>query len=700
MQRVLLELLLFTSTALAVIGDGFIVLPVDKIQTNVGTSNFPNRLPIFDFVQGVAKSVQQDINNMIQPIFGNGVFGGSTKYESTRDEHGTSWNYKASYGYSYGGTTKNIVYNNGFATTYTSTIGAANQQPTSPAKNKDYARSDVSSLSPSKQKVPLTTGQSQISIATSATLVSATSTGGFLDNIPLDLTSIPTRFWSIIGLEGPTTSTSTATSEHIAATSIVTTSSEATSTSDVVISSSESSTLVTEELSSVVAPLSSSLPTSQVESEPISSSEFVEPITEESLSINSPTSSLYSTSETESDPVSSSELAPSSESSTPVQKETGAFFLNLNNAQTLYYATLKVGTPEQEVQVMIDTGSSDLWFISSTNSQCQSNGGTIDCSKYGSFDKLASTSWHDNNTEYSISYFDGDKATGTMGQDNITFAAGFSLENANFAVIDNTSSKIGVLGVGYPELEAVKPKYVNLPMAMKEQDLIAKVAYSLYLDSREATQGYILFGGIDHAKYSGELKAFDIVQSNGKYVYSQIPLTAVVSSLNNYTGAYATPTINGTNIPKVGAAIHNGTDSFNGGVDLGSNPALLDSGTTYSYLPREQVESIVHLFGNVTYNDEGKAYDIPCWVGNSGNYLEFNFNNEQHIPVPLSEFVISVGKDSKGVQQCVFGMLPGSSSILGDNFMRSVYAVFDLEDNTISIAPASYNDEHQIVPIE
>ena len=164
---------------------------------------------------------------------------------------------------------------------------------------------------------------------------------------------------------------------------------------------------------------------------------------------------------------------------------------------------MKVGSPAQEVQVMIDTGSSDLWFISSGNSQCKVNGGSIDCDKYGVFDKLKSSTWHDNKTDYSISYYDGDKASGTMGQDNITFADGFLIENANFAVIDNTTSSIGVFGVGYPELEAVKSKYTNLPFAMKEQNLIAKVAYSLYLDSRDAVQGYILFGGIDHAKYTG-----------------------------------------------------------------------------------------------------------------------------------------------------------------------------------------------------
>ena len=32
--------------------------------------------------------------------------------------------------------------------------------------------------------------------------------------------------------------------------------------------------------------------------------------------------------------------------------------------------------------------------------------------------------------------------------------------------------------------------------------------------------------------------------------------------------------------------------------------------------------------------------------------------------------------------------------------MRSVYAVFDLEDHVISIAQAAYNDNHAVVPIE
>ena len=85
---------------------------------------------------------------------------------------------------------------------------------------------------------------------------------------------------------------------------------------------------------------------------------------------------------------SSLEAASSSQPSEDSQPSSSAnknwcFFLSLDNTQTLYTATLKVGSPAQEVQVMIDTGSSDLWFISSGNSQCKVNGGSIDCDKYG-----------------------------------------------------------------------------------------------------------------------------------------------------------------------------------------------------------------------------------------------------------------------------------------------------------------------------
>lgn len=383
------------------------------------------------------------------------------------------------------------------------------------------------------------------------------------------------------------------------------------------------------------------------------------------------------------------------------ENESGAFSVDLNNAQTMYIASISIGSPAQEVQVMIDTGSSDLWVISSQNPSCIENGGSLNCSEYGTFNPIKSSSWHKNDSiEFNISYLDGSSATGDFGQDSIEFFKDFVLKGANFAVVENTTSEIGVFGVGYPGLESASTKYSNIPHALKEQNLIAKAAYSLYLDSSSSSEGSILFGGIDHAKYTGDLTTIDIVPKDGEYLYSQIPLSHIAASINNYTNASPGSDSNGTHPGKIGSVnIYNGTDSFNGGIDLKSTLVLLDSGTTYSFLPQDQIESIIGLFGNVSYDGNLGAYKIPCWLGNKGNYFQFNFNGEKDINVDSSEFVLEVGKDSSGVAQCIFTLLPGQP-IFGDNFLRSVYTVFNLDDNTISIAQASYNNDHQVVPIE
>ncbi|CAI5757935.1 unnamed protein product [Candida verbasci] len=370
-----------------------------------------------------------------------------------------------------------------------------------------------------------------------------------------------------------------------------------------------------------------------------------------------------------------------------VGDETGSFQVELSNARTYYFIDLKVGNPQQSIRTMIDTGSADLWFIGKDNLQCASNGGTVDCQLYGTFDESKSSTWQTNNTAFEIGYLDGSEATGIMGKDGIEFAENFALDNAEFAVVKNTTENIGVFGIGYSKLESTNATYSNIPKLLKDQGVISKVAYSIYLNSKNSTQGYILFGGIDYAKFDGELTDYDIVPFSGQYLYSQIALSHISFSCNNYTGS--------NNGPRVGAVAYNGTGSFNGAVDIKNQPALLDTGTTYTYLLQKQVESLVKNFGNSSYNQLFGMYNVPCYIGNPGNYFTFNFG-QQGYQVDASEFVIN-----NPVGGCLFTILNSvdGSLILGDNFLRSVYALFDLEDNKISLAQANYNDNHQVVPI-
>lgn len=67
-------------------------------------------------------------------------------------------------------------------------------------------------------------------------------------------------------------------------------------------------------------------------------------------------------------------------SKNPLQKRddvTGDGYTNieLGNQQTFYSVKLNIGTPTQEVTVLVDTGSSDLWIMGSDNSFCSANSG-------------------------------------------------------------------------------------------------------------------------------------------------------------------------------------------------------------------------------------------------------------------------------------------------------------------------------------
>ncbi|KAK6454021.1 aspartic peptidase domain-containing protein [Scheffersomyces xylosifermentans] len=207
--------------------------------------------------------------------------------------------------------------------------------------------------------------------------------------------------------------------------------------------------------------------------------------------------------------------------------------VSLSNQRQFYVANLAIGTPPQNVQVLLDTGSSDLWVMSAENPYCQSNGGFIDCSQYGTFNEKTSSSFKPSTNDLNIQYMDGTFAEGIFGQDTVSLGNGFSLDGATFAVATNSTSNVAVFGIAFQGLESTSNQYTNLPAQMKQDGFINKVAYSLYITSQEDSTGSILFGGIDHAKYSGDLVSIDVTKySNGAYVYLQIPLSSVSVSVN------------------------------------------------------------------------------------------------------------------------------------------------------------------------
>ncbi|KAI0845721.1 acid protease [Daldinia vernicosa] len=349
-----------------------------------------------------------------------------------------------------------------------------------------------------------------------------------------------------------------------------------------------------------------------------------------------------------------------------------------------YFASCAVGTPPQNLTLQLDTGSSDIWVPSSSSSVCQETTDNAGCS-LGSFDESDSTSFSVvGQNQFSISYVDGSHSKGDYIAE--TFAIGdATLTNMTMGLGVNTDIPYGLVGVGYVASEAIvgstrstSSTYDNLPVKMQKQGLIATNAYSLWLNDLDASKGSILFGGIDTEKYHGDLTRINIYKDSRSGVFSSFTVA----------------------LTSVQASSPSGTDSLSSEFPI---PVVLDSGTTFSYLPTDLAEQIWQEVG-ANYYDEVNLPLLPCSMANSQGHFSFGFGGSGGpvINVTMDELVLPLNGVSKfedgpneGEVICQFGIQNFSSSsatfLLGDTFLRSAYVVYDLVNNEVAIAPTDFN---------
>lgn len=113
---------------------------------------------------------------------------------------------------------------------------------------------------------------------------------------------------------------------------------------------------------------------------------------------------------------------------------------------TSYYGSLAIGTPPVAFNIILDTGSSDLWLASSS---CPSS----TCTSQSLFTPSSSSSFQNSSTAFSIQYGSG-SASGILGQDMVQMA-GFEISSQAFGVVDQISSGLlsssvsGLMGLGF-----------------------------------------------------------------------------------------------------------------------------------------------------------------------------------------------------------------------------------------------------------
>lgn len=197
-----------------------------------------------------------------------------------------------------------------------------------------------------------------------------------------------------------------------------------------------------------------------------------------------------------------------------------------------------------------------------------------------------------------------------------------------------------------------------------------------------AESGSILFGGYDKGKFKGNLISMPIQPD------------AQSGQITSMTVAWTSLSI---------------TDPSQGTQTLTSKsfalPAVLDSGTTLTYVPTDLYNQVAY-FANVITVDGMDSGLVECEAVQSyKGTLDFGFagSGGPVISVPFSELVYPYTDDygnqlsfENGNTACYFGLAPARDNtpiLLGDTFLRSAYVVYDLDNKEIAIAPTNFNSD-------
>ncbi|KAL3420227.1 aspartic-type endopeptidase OPSB 2 [Phlyctema vagabunda] len=354
-----------------------------------------------------------------------------------------------------------------------------------------------------------------------------------------------------------------------------------------------------------------------------------------------------------------------------------------------YMVSVQAGSPPQSMDLVIDTGSSDVWLLDSSADLCTNL--TLQA-YYGNgcqstFDPTRSTSFKVvDEGGFDITYQDKSGSTGDYMTDNLG-VGGVTIRDLQMGIAYNSSIPFGLMGIGYSINVAAEEVYPNIIDQMLSQGLINTKAYSLYLDDLESVTGSIIFGGMDTDKYQGSLTAIPIAPytlRNGSEVYVDFTIALTSFSVTFDVG-------NTTSLTRSGFA----------------EPVLLDSGTSISYLPEDLAADIYTTLNAVDDTSfSGNVY-VDCSLRDEESLtLNYGFGDSATIRVPINELVFNLtgpfalypGTELPPLpfsesNACGFGIQVASSgpNLLGDTFLRSAYVVYDLTNNEIALAQTNFD---------
>ncbi|KAJ2614977.1 hypothetical protein H4S08_001458 [Coemansia sp. RSA 1365] len=393
---------------------------------------------------------------------------------------------------------------------------------------------------------------------------------------------------------------------------------------------------------------------------------------------------------------------------------------------TYYYGVISVGSPSQNFTVTFDTGSANMWI---PGVRCTSKA----CLQHNRYDHNLSSTYQPLNDKFAIQYGTGE-VRGFTSQDTVR-VGGITIKDQPFAETTNEDEVFelpdtefdGLFGLAFRSLSS--GGLVPPMTKMIEEGLVDEPVFAFALSQGHRSFGELLLGGYNKLHYKGELRwmgvthakywqvtmegiwygnsKFNLLSLNKGSDVANIPLDIITSETTERvindtwqqkrydeaaenTQKKARKNVNRRDpeIDSVNKRTRLTTDSspkIKKLMPSGSNPspetsAIMDTGTSFLLGDQNSIQLISRIIGA-----DFRTGDMSC----------AQLSNLKSFWISLGGFKFEVAPEhyvyrDPEKKTCSSAWVPSYDSpfwVLGDSFLRAYYAVFDMKDKQVGLAP-------------
>ncbi|KAJ6782588.1 hypothetical protein PWT90_05704 [Aphanocladium album] len=315
--------------------------------------------------------------------------------------------------------------------------------------------------------------------------------------------------------------------------------------------------------------------------------------------------------------------------------------INQDGTDYSYFIQVAIGSKGTKLYMLVDTGAGSSWVM---GTDCTSDA----CATHDTFGSGQSDTLSVSDKDFSVAYGSG-KVKGKLATDTISFA-GMSFKY-KFGLASTTSEEFknfafdGILGLSMGS--GASDNFLNtLASSGAVKSTVFGVSLSRAADGGKS--GEIKFGGINSAKYTGDISYSPVVSNSGDW------------------------------------AINLDDMSFDGKKSgAGGKLAYIDTGTTYIFGPATLTDKIHNVIDGA--KKQGQYYEVPC---DSSKPITVTFSGVDY-QIAAKDWIAPKDGDGKCFSNIYAQEVVKDSWLMGATFLKNVYAVFDKDGKRIGFAPAA-----------